>query len=159
MRRGQKPGKAWPCSVARGSIARDEALAQVRIVDHSLNHADARPVVGLLQLRVGQRHVHGFVQVVLVIVGGSLPQFGIRAGESVIRVFGFRGSIYLKQQSLPPSCLCLLRSRPAGKSSAMTKNNWWRILRRKVQPLAIIPARQISSVLLPAQRREGSDPS
>jgi hypothetical protein len=71
----KKPGKAWPCSVATGSIARDEAGAQVRIVDHSLNHADARPVVGLLQLRVGQRHVHGF-------------------GQSVIRVFGFRGSIY-----------------------------------------------------------------
>src|SRR5207302_9540819 len=48
----EKPRKSRPLALARSAVSRHQPCAQVRIVDHSLQHAHARPIVSLLDLRI-----------------------------------------------------------------------------------------------------------
>ena len=55
----EKPGEAGALAFSGGAVAGDESGAEIGIGDHALNHADARPVVGALELLVGEIHANG----------------------------------------------------------------------------------------------------
>src|SRR5438876_7578787 len=50
----EKPGEARALGLARSAVAGNKPGAEIRIADPSLELADARPIVSLLQLRVGK---------------------------------------------------------------------------------------------------------
>src|SRR5207237_3890013 len=50
----KKPGESRALARARSSITCNQSRAQIRIGNQPLRHADARPIVRLLELRVGE---------------------------------------------------------------------------------------------------------
>jgi len=82
--RGRRTRQAGTLAGARRSVTGDQPRAQVGIGDQSLDGADARPVVGLLELRVRESEVQRAVQIVAVVLGGISQQVGIRSRQALI---------------------------------------------------------------------------
>ena len=67
----EKPGEAGALSAARGAVAGDDAGAEVGIFYYTLQYADARPVVGSLELRVRECEADGAGEIIAIVVGGA----------------------------------------------------------------------------------------
>src|SRR2546429_3314007 len=80
----EEPGKPGTLAGARRSVPGDQASAEVGIGDQSLDSADARPVVSLLELRVRKSDVERAVEIVTVVLGGISQQVGIRSCQALI---------------------------------------------------------------------------
>src|SRR2546423_2282004 len=91
----KEPGEAGTLAGSRRPVSCDQTSAQRRIRDQSLNGTDARPVIGLLKLRIGQSQVDGASEVVAVIPRGLPHQ--IRTGSRQALVGGLRFSYSLNR--------------------------------------------------------------
>jgi hypothetical protein len=80
----EKPGEAGALARAGCAVAGDEPRAEKGISDEALELADARPVVGLLDLGVGNVEIDGAGEIVLVILCGLLLERGVIGGEMLV---------------------------------------------------------------------------
>src|SRR6202040_1862476 len=90
----KKPREARPRTLTRGPVSRDESCAEEWIAYHALQFADARPVVGLLQLRVGYSKADGVAQIIFVVFRGVLQQLRIVSAKMPIRSICLGSSIH-----------------------------------------------------------------
>src|SRR5712672_1065025 len=89
----EEPSETWTLAFARSAVASHQARAEERTVHDSLQHADARPVVGLLDLRVRQFHAERFAQIFAVVFRGRSQQFRVTACQFLVSRFGLRTAI------------------------------------------------------------------
>ncbi len=85
----KKPCVSWPRALTRCSVTRDQSGSEIWIRDHALQHADARPVVRLLQLLVRKGNAHRVAQIVCVIFRGLLTQLVVILEKMTISFFRF----------------------------------------------------------------------
>src|SRR5256884_2068368 len=78
----EKPGEARALGLARSAVAGNKPGAEIRIADPSLELADARPIVSLLQLRVGKLKADRAREIVLVVFPGFLDRKSTRLNSS-----------------------------------------------------------------------------
>ena len=84
----EEPAESGPVIGAGDVIAGDQSLAGERIVHQPLHLADARPVVGSLQVCVGKEERDRSVKVVLVVFARFLLELRILCQQLLIEVVG-----------------------------------------------------------------------
>ena len=80
----KEPREARTLACARSAISSNQARAERGIGGQSLDHADARPVVGLLELRVRKRKADGPAEIVAVVLGRFANQIRIRSCQALV---------------------------------------------------------------------------
>src|SRR5256884_519939 len=100
----EKPGEARALGLARSAVAGNKPGAEIRIADPSLELADARPIVSLLQLRVGKLKADRAREIVLVVFPGFFEQCGVVCGQMLVHFFR-RGAAFHRGGDNDEFCL------------------------------------------------------